>query len=346
MILKRSLSGGTHRKRRVAKRIAVALLSGVGALFLAEGAIRIIAQQAITVDMYIPDDQVEKRIRPNLDVHVSLPGVYEYTVHTDSAGFRIPATKREEKAEPLVIVLGDSFAFGVGVEEEESFVGRLRLSLDGQARVINAGVPGTGLTAQLALYEFSLRSLEPDLLVLSAYANDVADCIRMQFYRSDPNGGAEYVETTLPFDVQRPPALVRWFLSWSHLYTLAHHRLGSVEHEKKRPAEAWETPPATGVEGEVLFLSCFSRLLELCEEHQTAVVVVALPDRKGLEHGRNSIAELLSTVEDPLRFTLIDPSPNLARADDESSIWFSEGHFDRRGHAAVHAALRGIEDQT
>jgi hypothetical protein len=68
--------------------------------------------------------------------------------------------------------LGDSVVFGSGLEAEERFSNRLGAALPDSVEVINAGVPGWGTDQELLFYETSLRSLEPDVVVLTFTANN------------------------------------------------------------------------------------------------------------------------------------------------------------------------------
>ena len=78
---------------------------------------------------------------------------YEYAnvAHIDNLGGRRTGTNREARVEvPNLIApfLGDSFTFGVGVEDKETFASLLSSKLGG-IRVVNLGVPGNAIHNQL-----------------------------------------------------------------------------------------------------------------------------------------------------------------------------------------------------
>ena len=90
------------------------------------------------------------RFKPGTKFDVSH---YEYAnvAHIDDLGGRRVAHNREAQVEvPNLIVpfLGDSFTFGVGVEDEETFASLLSSKLGG-VRIVNLGVPGTAIHNQL-----------------------------------------------------------------------------------------------------------------------------------------------------------------------------------------------------
>jgi lysophospholipase L1-like esterase len=77
-----------------------------------------------------------------------------------------------------IACLGDSFTFGWGVEDGESFPVRLQARLEegstrGVWQVLNCGLPGYNTWQQLRLYERVIRPEEPDIVVIGWYLNDL-----------------------------------------------------------------------------------------------------------------------------------------------------------------------------
>ena len=72
-----------------------------------------------------------------------------------------------------ILVLGDSFAWGYGVEESERFSQLLEKSLD--VEVINAGVSGYSTDQELLWYRSEGIKYETDLVILVIAGNDVGD---------------------------------------------------------------------------------------------------------------------------------------------------------------------------
>ena len=72
-----------------------------------------------------------------------------------------------------VLVLGDSFAWGYGVEETERFSQLLEDALD--VEVINAGVSGYSTDQELLWYQNEGIKYETDLVILVVAGNDVGD---------------------------------------------------------------------------------------------------------------------------------------------------------------------------
>ncbi len=97
-------------------------------------------------------------------------------VRINSLGLRGPEPARSKPAGTRrVLVLGDSYVFGVGVDEEHLFTTRLgqRLARGGAAlEVVNAGVNGWSNDQQLALLGELGPRLVPDVVVLVMCDND------------------------------------------------------------------------------------------------------------------------------------------------------------------------------
>lgn len=105
-----------------------------------------------------------------------LGGPDEGRVHINALGLRGPELERTKPPDRRrVLVLGDSYVFGVGVDEEHVFSTRLRQRLErGGARVevVNAGVSGYSTDQQLVLLQELGPRLAPDVVVLVMCDND------------------------------------------------------------------------------------------------------------------------------------------------------------------------------
>jgi len=145
---------------------------------------------------------------------------FQYTVYTDDHGFRIGSIDTQHPDHCDVLFLGDSFLFGVGVDEEQSLVGRLRPNAPNWV-ICNAGVPGYGTDQELltlsALY--TRRFLHPgSVVVLLTFINDFTDILRRTewgrgkpWYTSGTNGALELHEPArLPQLLWNHSAILYW----------------------------------------------------------------------------------------------------------------------------------------
>ena len=106
---------------------------------------------------------------------------FEYTFKTNSQGLRYPdiSLEKQDPDEIRVLVLGDSFVEGVGVEADETFHAKLektyRDKLNKPVYFINAGLRGTGPVQQANLLNNIGMKYHPDKVLLCVYANDLTN---------------------------------------------------------------------------------------------------------------------------------------------------------------------------
>jgi lysophospholipase L1-like esterase len=103
-------------------------------------------------------------------------------VTTNALGLRGPELARERDGRARVLVLGDSFAYGVGVADGETFSARLA-ARDPGLELLNAGVNGYGTGQELLLLRELGPGLAPDLVLLAFFWNDVPDGWEKRFPR-------------------------------------------------------------------------------------------------------------------------------------------------------------------
>lgn len=123
------------------------------------------------------------------------PGRWEYRYTIDGDRCRVVYTGRPSDA-PVIAVLGDSYAMGMGVNDDETFSAVLAAELGQQYRVLNCGSPGWGLTQEVRRFHEYALAYGPRMVVLQFCANDPEDGAR--------DAVARYVEGRPVFsDTQR-----------------------------------------------------------------------------------------------------------------------------------------------
>jgi lysophospholipase L1-like esterase len=158
-------------------RLTALFLGLVLAFALGEAAVRLLVPgyAPIAFDVYYKDARGELRLKPHERRQHASPE-WNVRIETDSLGFR-DVDRPPRPGQPVVIVLGDSMAFGWGVEMREAFPSRLEAALAAEGvRVLNAAIPGTGTTDQLRLLRELLETMRVDVLVLTFFVgNDFDD---------------------------------------------------------------------------------------------------------------------------------------------------------------------------
>lgn len=95
---------------------------------------------------------------------------FEFTVQANAHGLRDHPISAKQPGKPRVLVLGDSFVYGWGVELSESWVKLVEADLG--VEVLNAGQPGGYPRHYAATLERAMPLLQPDLIVVAVLQGD------------------------------------------------------------------------------------------------------------------------------------------------------------------------------
>lgn len=118
------------------------------------------------------DPEIGRLFRPDYSGDIMM-GNSSFHVATNSLGLRGPEPKKS--ADYRILFLGDSFTFGYGVEEHVAFPARVREAIPEGFDVINAGVSGWGPSQESRFLKKVGLGLQPDLIILGFYMNDIKD---------------------------------------------------------------------------------------------------------------------------------------------------------------------------
>jgi len=158
-----------QRRTALFAAVAVALVT-VFSLGAAELALRAVDYPPAAFSPWIRSDVFGFRLAPGISERMRGPE-YDVGIATNSLGMR--DDEPGPKAGPRVLLLGDSFAMGYGVDRGELFADLLEQEL--HVDVVDAGTGGYEIVQQpRVLAEFGSR-LQPDLVVYALYlGNDLA----------------------------------------------------------------------------------------------------------------------------------------------------------------------------
>jgi hypothetical protein len=143
--------------------------------------LRLVAPQPYIYPRYQYSERYGQVLYPSTVMVAETPGEWRFTYTTSEYGFRAPSVPVSNRYDlPNIVVIGDSYSFGIGVDDGQEFPAVLARLLAGQANVVNLGVPGYGLTQEIRLYYEFGRSFEPRIVLLQFTNNDPDDNL---FYR-------------------------------------------------------------------------------------------------------------------------------------------------------------------
>lgn len=113
--------------------------------------------------------------KPNVELTLAMPDS-RTQVKINSKGLRDKEYDYgRSNGKKRILVLGDSLAWGYGVEQEETFSERLEELLQPDVEVINAGVFGYGTDQAMLYYKNEGYKYQPDLLLVLFLENDLVD---------------------------------------------------------------------------------------------------------------------------------------------------------------------------
>ncbi len=118
------------------------------------------------------DPDLGIRLRPGVDLFLRGHPDYAYHVRTselDRTGLGVRGTVPAGR--PFAVAVGDSFTFGVGVEETDTWVHRLSQALG--ASVVDLGLPSACLTQFTRMYTRYGAPLHPRVVLWEAYTPDI-----------------------------------------------------------------------------------------------------------------------------------------------------------------------------
>ena len=272
-----------------------------------------------------------------------------YRLRTNSRGIR--ADGDEPYASPLetrIVVHGDSLTFGVGVEDEDTFVRRTERRLRerfGAIDVLNLGVSGHGPDQEYLLFQEEGRRYSPRICV-------IAVCLRNDLDEVGWSRGAFRLDgNRLVFIPYTPPlskklaetTIYRWFASRSHLLVLTRYNLVDVRIQGREFADQEErTPPLP------LALAIYREFIRSIRHEGAVPVIVLLPTKGQIAERRMLPVEESITSPTLLRDALlevcaanevpcIDALDRLGQRDVPFDELFIPGddHFSATGHRLI-----------
>lgn len=157
------------------------------------------------------------------NVRLHYPEQLDYTVSTNDEGFRGPDWDRSPQRKNIML-LGDSFGFGWGVEWEETvgyLVEKELRKMDRSFQVINLAMSGWDLNTITTCFEYYEEQLNPKAVIYIFCPNDLLCPIEKK-----PGGGYKIKYNAKPGDAEAFKAMVARqqpdYWSWNKYYRSAY----------------------------------------------------------------------------------------------------------------------------
>jgi len=124
-----------------------------------------------SINFFQQDDELCYKITTQYSHSIAQPEFLN-DIEINSAGFRGPAANLE--IQNRVLMLGDSFQFGYGVQDNETVRWHLQNRLDSEKyQVLNLGVPGYDTVLERKLLEKYAELYTPTIVIVHFFTNDI-----------------------------------------------------------------------------------------------------------------------------------------------------------------------------
>ena len=276
---RRLVQGGTPiRIIAVVASLSVGLLASEGMIRLVMGPLTLWAPWPTYVGEntrrpsrnFSPDPEIGWRMREGVEIRWTLEG-REGTYVANSEGFRSSYVAADlDGAEQLVVLLGDSFTFGTGVDEAATFGALLDEALP-RVAVHNLALPGMGLDQMWMVLRHWALPLRPELVVVAFVDHDWGRSLSA-FRSAEGFGKPTFVRDKgglRPATADdAPSAPMRWLERRSYLLGLVRAVGQAIGH--RLPVGRWWTTNAAIID----------EIVREAREAGVGVVFMRLPTRR------------------------------------------------------------------
>jgi hypothetical protein len=340
MVENRKPKRDTGRGKRAAFAILAFVLCVALAAILAEAGLRLFLPQQEAMRFFASSERYGFELRKSFHQAYRYVGSdFVMDVRTDSLGLRDreydPAEFARSGGE-RVLLLGDSFAFGQGVNMPDHYGTKLEAILRGaglDATVIKGGAPGWG-TLQETLYAKDHFGLfKPDIVVLTFCGNDPGDDEAFLCKLSDSQKG-----------VLRFPGKT-FVRNHSHLYRFLFYRFKNILHGamiRKKEAQSRGAVAIDAQSAEIITGAQWARSLEEIREFRDAFLsfnprgIVLVQATAPWQEDIRARLSGLSNGRDLFYIDLFEATASLAAKDRRLPY---DGHWSALMHTASARAL-------
>ncbi len=347
------------------------LLTNLGLLFASVILVLIIAEIFLRIfypqnlNMTTLDEKRMYKLKPNLETSLNRED-FQTHVSINSDGYRDYEHGVWDGRKKIAVV-GDSFTFGFGVEQNESFPSLLEKKTGFE--VFNFGISAYGTEQELLLIKDNIVYYNPDEIILAFYMNDLRENVKFGLFNVT-DGKLKYNNKKFKSSVA---LVMREFMSHhSHLYSLVYSalidksiltRIGLINAQPEDPNMDYDTLNYFNVDNDGYNFAMNKALLLINETRNLAVengikfVLFAIPSKeqvddermkkylydKGAGHfGFNStkVQQILEDFAFKNNITIINPLPTFRGMDINNTFYFNvDGHWNREGHKLASEAL-------
>ena len=259
-------------------------------------------------------------------------------VVTNAWGLRGPEVSTDTLTR-RVLLLGDSYTFGWGMDHGAGFVRLLETALrdsfpESPVECINGGIPGYSIYQQIRMLDYVRERTEIHAVVATiSLANDPIDELRIRRFAPDHLAYFSY-------ELRDPASPSARLIAASRLLTLADQRTTHMQFSLIN----------TNGECRSLADESLTRLANICREADLPLVWLIVPRaqeirpggfwRRALNGATDRLRRHFLELADDLRVPIVDLKPPLASVQARQEAYLpGDSHWNEAGHRAVTEVL-------
>ncbi len=332
----------THRQRNLVFSSGLALGGLVVAFLLAEVITRLFLPEPILPRFVVDPGYGVRGNEPNVVTRHFFPNDYDVTISTNSVGMRGLREYSLDKPSDTyrIAVIGDSFIFGHGVNDNEvvSAVLEDRLNSDlaherTRYEVINFSVSGFGQAEQLVTYKHRERHYKPDLVVLFYFSNDIGNNAISKLYQLNQEGqlertGKSHLPGVALREILYKFAPTRWLFTHSQFWNFIRNRLSGIIQRSLLKDQGLKRSTDMKPEAVALTRALLQQFITSIKDDGARPIIFLIPQRNNKENRleTNFPMEKIELVSNGA--TLIDGRDLLSTED----YYETDGHWRPSGH--------------
>ncbi len=288
---------------------------------------------------------------------------YVVELRTNSKGVRADSEIPYEKPDGVyrVVLLGDSFAMGYGVNLENTFIEKMKAKLGDQLskkiEIVNLAVSGFGTAEAMVMLENEGFKYQPDLVISTWHRSDLNDNSRSKLYeikdRQIVRGNKEYLPGVKVREFLFQYQAYRWLAGESHLYNFYREFIAKQAKEllvelRKKPPKKKKEPQVTEPQKteskpdrhQILTAAILEKMHQACKAKGSEFMILSIPRR--LERTKFVNTFLSHGEKEKYGWHVVNVLPYLEKSKGEDVVLYwenSHGHFTPLGCDLVGQAL-------
>lgn len=284
---------------------------------------------------------------------------YVINIRTNNKGLRADEDIPYEKPPGVkrIVVLGDSFGMGYGVDLEDTFLNQMNQRLRNagyNTQVVNLSVSGYGTAEELLALRHEGIKYDPDLVIVVWHHTDLQNNQTSNLFSLSNGRLARQNDSYQPAarirEILFSYSVYRWIAGNSHLYTFLREKASSLTHKIIRSIQSTDnqsdnsghlTEPA-GVNGtrsqQTLAVALLHAIRKEGEMNEARTIILDIP----LRISRTEFVSTFPSGENNETYDLdvVNPIPVFRQHKGEMLYWEkSHGHFTPLGCRLVGQVL-------